>query len=209
MKYRKSGHIKPYLNNRRLRLYLPIIILTILSCALFTSKTRAAEPLYGHLPYTVIQKSKLVSAGKYRSTGRVVRLEREAAEAFIDMRRDAAKEKVRLMPISGHRTHAYQERLFKRAIKRYGSKQGAAKWVAPPGHSEHHTGLAIDIADGTELRCDVESCFEDSRAFRWLKRNASRYGFELSFTKENGKVSYEPWHWRYTASGRAKELFRK
>ena len=71
-------------------------------------------------------------------------------------------------------------------------------WVAPPGYSEHHTGLALDIGDLDHPETDVEVSFEETPAFEWLKNNADRFGFELSFPVGNPQgVSYEPWHWRF------------
>lgn len=157
---------------------------------------RLNDTLYGHTAYAECDEAALLPAGKYRDTGRTVKLYSPAAIAFIRMRRAASADGVEILPISGFRKVSYQEGLFNRAVKKYGTKKAAAKWVAPPGYSEHHTGLAVDIGDKTKRGCDVESCFEDTPAFKWLKANADGYGFELSFPP-GGAVSYEPWHWRY------------
>ncbi|MEE9613516.1 MAG: M15 family metallopeptidase [Thermodesulfobacteriota bacterium] len=156
----------------------------------------ASDTLYGHRAYEVAEKGGLAPAGNYRDTGRVVKLTTEAAGAFKAMREAAQRDGVGLVPISGFRTFSYQKGLFERAVRKYGSEEKAARWVAPPGHSEHHTGTAIDMGDKKRRGCDVESCFEETPAFRWLSENASRFGFYLSFPKEGTAVSYEPWHWR-------------
>ena len=65
---------------------------------------------------------------------------------------------------------------------------------APPGYSEHHTGRAIDI--GSRPDDPLEEAFERSDAYAWLGPNASRYGFFLSYPRENRYgYRYEPWHW--------------
>ena len=156
------------------------------------------DGLYGHLAFEETDEP-LADAGRYRDTGRVVQLRPDAARAFRAMQTAARQAGVGLVPISGYRTKDYQEGLFSRAIRRYGSAESAARWVAPPGYSEHHTGLAVDIGALESPETDVETTFESTPAFAWLKENAHRFGFEISFPKDNPQgVSYEPWHWRYT-----------
>ncbi len=162
--------------------------------------TRSSDGLYGHLKYDETDEP-LGEAGRYRDTGRVVQLRTEAAQAFRAMQQAARKDGVELVPISGYRTKQYQDGLFSRAIVKHGGTEAAARWVAPPGYSEHHTGLAVDIGALDSPETDVETGFEDTAAFAWLKRNASRFEFEISFPRDNPQgVSYEPWHWRYTGA---------
>ncbi len=122
---------------------------------------------------------------------------------------DAAREAgVGIVPISGFRSVAYQKTLFDRAVKRYGSERGAARWVAPPGHSEHATGLALDLGDAARRDTDVEQSFKSTPAARWLAANAARFGFELSFPPDNPQgVQHEPWHWRFVGTDEARVLF--
>lgn len=153
---------------------------------------------FGHLAYEETDEP-LGDAGRYRDTGRIVQLRAEAAQAFRAMQQAAREVGVELVPISGYRTKSYQDGLFSRAIRKYGTKESAARWVAPPGYSEHHSGLAVDIGALESPETDVETTFEDTPAFAWLKENAHRFDFEISFPRDNPQgVSYEPWHWRYT-----------
>jgi D-alanyl-D-alanine carboxypeptidase len=86
----------------------------------------------------------------------------------------------------------------------------AARWVARPGHSEHHTGLAVDLGDESSPECDIEPPFEGTGAFHWLCQNAGCFGFELSFPRNNAcGVDYEPWHWRFVGTPEAKQVFHK
>ena len=82
-----------------------------------------------------------------------------------------------------------------------------AKVSAPPGYSEHSTGFAIDIGDAYKRETDFEVEFENTDAFRWLKENAAKYHFKLSFNQNNKYVDYEPWHWRYEGSIEALKVF--
>jgi D-alanyl-D-alanine carboxypeptidase len=103
---------------------------------------------------------------------------------------------------------AYQEKLFAKGIEKRGSEIEAARWVAPPGHSEHHTGLAVDIGEGPEPESDVEPAFGDTAAYRWLALYAASFGFEMSFPTNNPQgVGCEPWHWRFVGTVDAEQVF--
>ncbi|HEU6447431.1 MAG TPA: M15 family metallopeptidase [Verrucomicrobiae bacterium] len=152
----------------------------------------------------------LVVVGEYRQSGRKVKMRADAAAALKNLFSQARADGVAIIPISGFRTIAYQETLFQKAVAKYGSEEVAVRWVARPGNSEHHTGLAIDLGDEGNPASDVEPPFEESKAFHWLEQNASRFGFEISFPKNNFRgVNYEPWHWRFIGTPEAKQIFEK
>lgn len=168
----------------------------------------SAAEKYGHRSYETAPDSALFPAGKYRATGRLVRLRPPAAEAFQAMASAARAAGLSLIPISGFRSLDYQRGLFKRAVRRYGSERKAARWVAPPGHSEHHTGWTLDLGDGDRPATDIETSFEKTPVHLWLTKNAAAHGFELSFPRGNPQgVSYEPWHWRYVGTEEARRAF--
>ena len=165
---------------------------------------------YGHFAYKEANPADLDSVGLFvrESYEREETLDYEATAAFAKMKADAAVEGVFLMPISGFRTYEHQAELFAKQIEKRGSEAAAAKLSAPPGHSEHHTGFAIDIADVNSPDTDIKYSFENTPAYSWLVGNARRYGFEQSFPKNNQQgVSFEPWHWRFVDSDRANEVF--
>jgi LAS superfamily LD-carboxypeptidase LdcB len=152
----------------------------------------------------------LAAVGDYRQTGRIVKMRADAAAALRDLTKQARADGVEIIPISGFRSRDYQETLFRKAVVKYGSEDAAVRWVARPGHSEHQTGLAIDLGDGGNPACDVEPPFEQTPAFHWLKKNAARFGFELSYPRNNPRgVHYEPWHWRFIGTPEAKQIFQK
>ena len=168
------------------------------------------ESHFGHLAYAVAPEALLHDAGAYRQTGRIVRLLPSAAEAWQRMTAAGAKASMGLVPISGFRTHAYQSSLFAKAIVKYGSEAAAAKWVAPAGFSEHHTGLAVDIGAESQLADDAETSFADTAESGWLLQHASSFGFELSFPRDNVQgIAYEPWHWRFIGTAAAREVFAR
>jgi len=165
---------------------------------------------FGHLPYAQSEPNLMMLIGSYATGGeqRFEFLHPEAGKALMKMIYAAREEGVWIVPVSGFRTLEQQQKLFQDQIKRRGSPQEAAKVSAPPGHSEHHTGFAVDLADGKFPKQDVTYVFEQTDTYRWLTRRAREFGFEMSFTANNSQgVSFEPWHWRYVASPDAAAIF--
>jgi len=151
----------------------------------------------------------LLVVGTYRQTGREVRMRSDAARALLDLMEQARKDGVGIVAVSGFRTVAYQENLFQRAVAKYGSEEAAVRWVGRPGHSEHHTGLAVDLGEADSPACDVEPQFENTQAFHWLQKHAAHFGFELSYPRDNPRgVHYEPWHWRFIGTPEAQRVFQ-
>jgi D-alanyl-D-alanine carboxypeptidase len=176
-----------------------------------TSKTK---PI--HFPYQQALDSQLMiiasyAQGKYQ---RFESLDIEAGKALMQMIYTARDDGVWIIPVSAFRTYERQKRLYDRQVAKYNSASEAQKRSAPPGHSEHHTGFAVDLTAGEFSqypdKYDISKEFGNTEAYQWLLQNASRFGFELSFPENNAQgVSYEPWHWRYVGSSRARETFAK
>lgn len=61
----------------------------------------------------------------------------------------------RVQLVSGYRSHARQQQLWNDALARYGSSEAADDWVAPPGHSMHEKGLAVDLGGDLDLAVDL------------------------------------------------------
>lgn len=163
--------------------------------------------LLGHRPYTVASADTLRAV---TADGRV-RLRGKAAEQFLAMQADARARGISLAALSGYRTFEEQKYLFFQIkADRAQDARDRAKVSAPPGYSEHHTGYAIDIGDGSAPSTHIQESFENTPAFAWLERNAARYDFELSFPRDNEQgISYEPWHWRYVGDLESLETFYK
>jgi LAS superfamily LD-carboxypeptidase LdcB len=165
---------------------------------------------FGHLLYAEADADRLMVVGSYSQDleQRFERLLPDAGLALMRMIDAARMHGVWIVPVSGFRDAGRQEMLFKLQIQRQGSASAAAKSVAPPGFSEHHTGYAVDLADGLARARDVTLRFGETDAFKWLMQNAHDFGFELSFPENNSQgVEYEPWHWRYVGSPDAARTF--
>jgi len=171
------------------------------------SKAAGIPPnsLLGHLPY---EEAPANTLEPITSDGRI-KLRKAAAEQFTSMAAAARVEGVELIPLSGFRSVADQEQVFfSLKAERRQLPTERAEVSAPPGYSEHHTGYAVDLADASRPETDLEHTFDTTPAFQWLKQNAARFNFELSFPKDNSQgVSYEPWHWRFVGDRASLETF--
>ena len=161
-----------------------------------------------HSTFNEVLEAELAAVGRYRDTDRIVRMRADAATALIGLLAESRASGVPMTPISGFRSVEYQAGLFQKAIIKHGSEEAAGRWVARPGYSEHHTGLAVDLGAEQEPARDCETSFEETRAFAWLNQNAGRFGFELSYPRGNARgINYEPWHWRFVGTPAAKLIF--
>ncbi|MCC8685460.1 M15 family metallopeptidase [Xanthomonas campestris pv. raphani] len=119
-----------------------------------------------------------------------------AARAWRQLRAAALREDVVLDAISGYRSHDYQLGIFERKFARGLTLAQILAVNAAPGFSEHHSGDAVDI--GTPGEPPAEESFESTAAFAWLQTHAGRFGFRLSYPRDNPHgIVYEPWHWRW------------
>jgi D-alanyl-D-alanine carboxypeptidase len=146
----------------------------------------------GGLP-AYVEAADLVDVGP-NLVGRMQRLTPEAAAKWQSMVAAAEADGVLLMIVSGFRSYEYQAALIRKKINAGQAVTDILEVNAAPGHSEHHTGLAVDIATPGSRPLTEE--FEESEAFRWLQANAVRFGFTMSYPRGNPEgIIYEPWHW--------------
>jgi D-alanyl-D-alanine carboxypeptidase len=167
----------------------------------------STETLLGHFAYSEAPQKELKPIVPKSS----IKLRKAAATKFQAMVIAARTKGVVLVPISGFRSIASQQHLFFDVKAQRGQVATKRATVsAPPGYSEHHTGYAVDIGDGTAPATNLNPKFEKTRAFKWLSANAAHFSFEMSFPKKNPQgVTYEPWHWRYVGDRHSLETFYK
>ena len=165
-------------------------------------QTNHDNRILGHLPYAEIPKEKLVLIEPN------IQVHIDMRHSLLEMRDEAKKNGIYLVFLSGYRSINLQNEIFY-SLKSFRNQEAAerARVSAPPGYSEHSTGFAIDIGDATQRETDFETEFENTEAFRWLIKNAAKFHFKLSFTKDNKFIDYEPWHWRYEGSIEALKIF--
>ena len=126
----------------------------------------------------------------------------ECEDAFNAMKKDAAKEGLNIWNASGFRSYDLQQSLYTRYSNRDG-KEAADRYSARPGHSEHQTGLAIDLNE-------ISSAFADTKEGIWVAENCHKYGFILRYMKDKEAQTgymYEPWHIRYVGVDVATKIY--
>ena len=115
----------------------------------------------------------------------------KVSPSLEQMIKDAEKDGICLVVVSGYRTYEQQQRLYHEAKDK--------SLVAIPGTSEHELGIAVDlgacpmsdgIRDDNAERMELRKPFGELPEYAWLVKNGSKYGFNQSFTNE-------AWHWRW------------
>lgn len=144
-----------------------------------------------------------------RSTRAGLTLRAEAATAAEALFAAAAEDGVDLSLVSAYRSYSYQQGTYAGWVQQHG-RTGADRISARPGHSEHQTGLAMDVgaADGA---CTLEQCFGDTPEGAWVAQNADAHGWIVRYPAGAEDVtgySPEPWHLRYVGTPAAADVVR-
>lgn len=122
-----------------------------------------------------------------------------AAVAWESMKLAAAADGIELILVSAFRSIARQTEILAGKLAKGLTLEQVLEYSAYPGFSEHHSGNAIDI--GTDGAKHLEEEFEFTPAFAWLCENAGRFGFAMTYPRDNPfGIAYEPWHWCFNAS---------
>lgn len=167
--------------------------------------TASVTRLFNHLPYGELEAAALLPVPSLPGCSM-------AREAVFDVERllaAALAEGIELGAVSCFRSIQHQRRVFCAGAGDCDAVAALrARFVAPPGYSEHATGYAIDFVQrGGDCRA-VEQCFALTPGGQWLMRRGPEFGFELSFPAGNKQgVGWEPWHWRWVGAPAARTRF--
>lgn len=134
-------------------------------------------------------------------------MRKDAKDAFEMLSREAKMIGYRIVATSTYRSYDYQEKLYNHYVKEKGLEY-ADLCSARKGHSEHQTGLAVDV-EGSNKDYDE---FEKATEFDWMQSHAHLYGFILRYPKDKTHITgfkYEPWHYRYVGKDAAEEIYEK
>ena len=126
----------------------------------------------------------------------------ECQAAFNKLVAGAREDGLSIYIVSGFRSYATQQRLYNNYCASDG-QAAADTYSARPGHSEHQTGLAIDVNS-------LSHTFADTAEGKWLAANAHKYGFIIRYGKNKQSVTgyvYEPWHIRYVGVDLAQDVY--
>lgn len=146
----------------------------------------------------------LVELSNNYAYGTDQKVRKKAYNAFLNMWNSAKKDEITLIVNSSYRSYEDQESVYNDYSAWYGEEE-ADKIAARPGASEHQTGYALDIQTYNSNRNN----FDKSDAFKWLKKNAYKYGFILRYPKGKEYLTgydYESWHYRYVGKDIAKYI---
>ena len=214
-KYFIENNLKKYLkyNNENDYSYSDIVALI---------NTNAYKPWYSDTKKTDISKGNLMIVNKtyylnetYTSDnmstisnrysyGTNQMVTKETFDAFINMFNKAKEENLTLIVNSSFRSYENQTEIYNN-YKKWKGEEYADDIAARPGHSEHQTGMAIDI----QTYGSNAETFEDTDEFKWLSENAYKYGFILRYPKDKEYLTgynYESWHYRYVGLEAAKYI---
>jgi D-alanyl-D-alanine carboxypeptidase len=115
----------------------------------------------------------------------------------------------RLAVQSAYRSYYTQRIVFQNEVKIYGYARALTQ-SARPGHSEHQIGTSLDFRSYYSTTAPwLYTDWGTTKAGSWLKANAWKYGFIMSYPKGKSTVTcytYEPWHYRYVGRAMAKSV---
>lgn len=135
------------------------------------------------------------------------KLRKEARIAFEHLSNDAYKDGYKIIAVSAFRDYEYQKNLYNNYVIDKGIKYADA-CSARAGHSEHQTGLAVDVMGSN----NDYNLFNVSPEFEWMVNNAHKYGFILRYPEGKENITgfkYEPWHYRYVGVKTASIIYKK
>lgn len=162
------------------------------------------------LDYTPPELSKLKLPIK---TAGIVCLSDEPASKLELLFKDAKKDGIQLMVLSGYRRPEIQKLLLAWSNKNnIRSSDEELLGLAEVGHSEHQLGTTVDFSGKSQGFKGPYTSFGGTPEGKWLQLNAFKYGFVMSYPKGKENITgyiYEPWHFRYVGTGAAKDIHDK
>lgn len=145
--------------------------------------------------------------------GDTVQLDRIAYDAFLELQEDLADQGVTIELNSGYRSIAQQQAIWDEFMEDYGEEY-VLEFVAEPGHSEHHTGIALDaylILDGVPQLTN-EEIYAAQDTWDIIHAALPEHGFILRYLPDQEDITgytYEPWHYRYVGEKAAREIYAR
>ncbi|MBQ8359376.1 MAG: D-alanyl-D-alanine carboxypeptidase family protein [Oscillospiraceae bacterium] len=163
----------------------------------FTSKGKYVLLVNKRVPVPQDYVLDLVAIGNYQFD----RTGRDSLEAMINACREAG---YGCSINNTYRSKDLQQYLWNRSVNGYMAQgmsyekacEETGKDTMIPGHSEHQTGLAVDL-DGSKA------------CYAWLAEHCWEYGFILRYPADRIEITgiiYEPWHFRYVGTELSLEL---
>lgn len=124
-------------------------------------------------------------------------LQRECAEALVELCDAARVAGHELYLKSAYRSYKTQSYMYENRIKKYGYDDG---WVTKPGASDHQTGLGCDVVPKNWTDRGMNEDMAKEEETQWMAEHCAEFGFILRYPADKEditKINYEPWHLRY------------
>lgn len=141
------------------------------------------------------------------ATSDEMKMRDSAATALEQMFMAAKNEGLSLLLASGYRSYNLQVGVYNHNVREVGQAEADIR-SARPGHSEHQTGLAVDVGAASR-QCEIEECFSTLPEGKWVAANAYRFGFVIRYPQNKQGTTgyvYEPWHIRFVGTTLSNEL---
>lgn len=135
-------------------------------------------------------------------------MRRPAANALKNLFDGASNAGLTLKARSGYRSYSTQKTLYEKNVATKGLDY-ASRYSAQPGHSEHQTGLSMDITCAA-VNDQLYTSFGNTAEGRWVRENAHLYGFIIRYPSGKESITgyaYEPWHIRFLGVDLATKLY--
>ena len=139
------------------------------------------------------------------------KIEKETYEQFLKLQKFLQEKDIIIGIDSAYRSEQRQLELYNEFIEKYGQEY-ADKIVAPVGTSEHHTGLAIDLAlKSNNEYLDADMVHQEQEPiYQEIHKHLKDFGFILRYPEGKESITgypYEPWHIRYVGEFVAKIIY--
>ncbi|WP_026537596.1 M15 family metallopeptidase [Arthrobacter sp. 9MFCol3.1] len=158
-------------------------------------------------PATFVPPDLVRPAVRLATSGEAALLNSTTAAAAEKMFAAAAADGVIITLASGYRSFTTQRATYGSYVNSRGQAE-ADTASARPGYSEHQTGWAFDIGDGSGADAFTPQ-FKDRTAAIWAKANAHRFGFVVRYPWMLHEITgyfYEPWHLRFVGKEAAADM---
>lgn len=132
-------------------------------------------------------------------------LHKQALDAFTTMRDDAKQLGLNITAYGTYRSIELQHLIWNNAVNSGRTIEDVDSLNSRGGHSEHHTGLAIDVIRNN-------NSIEETEEYKWYSKNAHKYGFIIRYPKGKEHITgykYEPWHLRYVGPEIASDIYQR
>lgn len=147
--------------------------------------------------------SKIPARNRYFDS-RLMQIHQSVAPYLEGLLNEGGQSGQEIYVYSAYRSFDEQQELKGQYAVTYG--EGANKFSADQGYSEHQLGTTVDLI--TLGIGGILEGFEKTDEYKWLSENAYKYGFVLSYPKNNLYYIFEPWHWRFVGVELATHLHK-